>query len=420
MLAEGQAKQTPTEITSPTLPGTMQRSQVEALVAAVAPVLGLDGRRVLVLLRLIQTTRPQDWISSAHEPICAMRQIDLAALLGKTPRALRSDERQFEALGLVRKVVANDGSRGATYGASGEAHRLGLSFAPLIERIPDLLELRELIERDERRLRTARRTASVLRRELRLLLERMAEDVPLCAERVAIEQFAASLPRRYDHLATIEAIEEHSRQVETAVDKALSLVENQRQTSGAPEVHGRPLQETPEEKSGLCNGPAVDTRPARKRAETHSFAAPPAGAANCSENERAASVAPVNENLIARFKLGAVAEAASEEMRFYLDAFRSGPVTLPDLLRAAAMRVPELGISDSAWADALDVMGPEVAAVALLIVDANRAHPTTPVLNPGGLLRSMTARHRRGALNITGSLIGLLARTARTDKGDTL
>lgn len=411
MLAREQARQTPSETMTSTLPGAMQRSQVEALLVAVAPALGLDGRRVYALLRMIQTTRPQDWTSGASDPICAMRQLDLAALLGKTPRALRSDERQFESLGLIRKIVANDGSRGATYDASGEAHRLGLSFAPLIARIPDLIELREIIERDERRLRTARRTASVLRRELRLLLERLSDEVPHCPEREALERFAASLPRRYDHLATIEAVEQHAREVEVAVHNALRLLEKQSQASGVPEVRNRPLQDTTEKKSVICNGPAVDKRTVRKRADATSFAVPPAGAPDRSEHERAGSNGHVNENLIARFKLGAIAVAASADMRFYLDAFRTGPVSIPDLLRAASMRVPELGINDTAWNDALDVMGPEVAAVALLIIDANRAHPTTPVKNPGGLLRSMTARYRRGTLHLAGSLIGLIKRS---------
>ncbi len=83
---------------------------------------------------------------------------------------------------------------------------------------------------------------------------------------------------------------------------------------------------------------------------------------------------------------------------------------MPDFLKAAAMRVPELGINETAWAEALDTLGAETAALAVLVIDANRDHPTTPVRNPGGLLRSMTARHRRGALNIAGSLIGLIER----------
>lgn len=419
MLAKRQATQRPIETTSSTLPGTMQRSQVEALVAAVAPALGLDGRRVYALLRMIQTTRPQDWTSPRHDPVCALRQIDLAGQLGKSPRAVRADERLFEALGLIRKVVGNDGARGSTSGPDGQTLRFGLSFAPLIERVPDLLELRALIERDERRLRSARRVASVMRRELRLLLDRLAAEVGPCPARTEIEGVAAGLPRRFDHLATVEAVEDQSRTVEEAVHKALALLEKQSQTSGAPEPDIRPLQDTTKEKSVTCNGPAVDKRPTRKRADGKSSGSAPDGAEHCSENERAASSEPVNTQLFSRFKPGAIAAALSEEARFYLDAFRASAPTTPDFLKVAAMRVPELGINETAWVDALDTLGAETAALAVLVIDANRDHPTTPVRNPGGLLRSMTARHRQGALNIAGSLIGLLARAARNEEGET-
>lgn len=419
MLAKRQATQKPIETIASTLPGTMQRSQVEALVVAVAPALGLDGRRVYSLLRMIQTTRPQDWTSPRHDPVCALRQIDLAAQLGKSSRAVRADERVFEALGLVRKVVGNDGTRGSTSGPDGQTLRFGLSFAPLIERVPDLLELRDLIERDERRLRNARRVASVMRRELRLLLDRLAAEVGPCPARTEIEAFAAALPRRFDHLATVEAVEDQSRTVEGAVHNALALLEKQSQTSGAPEADVRPLQDTTEEESVVCNGPAVHKWTAPKRADDKSLGSAPEGAKHCLENKRAALTAPVNTQLFARFKPGAIAAALSEEARFYLDAFRAGAPTIPDFLKVAAMRVPELGINETAWVDALDTLGAETAALAVLVIDANRVHPTTPVRNPGGLLRSMTARHHRGGLNIAGSLIGLLARAAKNDEGDT-
>lgn len=87
-----------------------------------------------------------------------------------------------------------------------------------------------------------------------------------------------------------------------------------------------------------------------------------------------------------------------------------------DFILAAIDLTPELGINGSAWKAAVAQMGDITAALCLLVIDANRTHPVTPVLNPGGLLRAMTRRHAKGQLNLYGSLKGLTerARNANT------
>ena len=76
-------------------------------------------------------------------------------------------------------------------------------------------------------------------------------------------------------------------------------------------------------------------------------------------------------------------------------------------IEAAAARIGPLGINISAWAAACDRMGRARAAICVLLLDANRDHPTSPVMNPGGALRGMIKAHNRGKLNVIGSLIGL-------------
>jgi replication initiation protein RepC len=55
-------------------------------------------------------------------------------------------------------------------------------------------------------------------------------------------------------------------------------------------------------------------------------------------------------------------------------------------------------------------MGDHGAALCVLLIDANRNHPTSPVHNPGGALRAMTKRQKNLKLNLVGSLIGLARR----------
>ena len=70
----------------------------------------------------------------------------------------------------------------------------------------------------------------------------------------------------------------------------------------------------------------------------------------------------------------------------------------------------ELGVNVSAWHDACDAMGEPVAFLALMIIDRNRFHPRTPILNPGGALRAFTRKARLGELDLTRSLLGIWER----------
>lgn len=79
-------------------------------------------------------------------------------------------------------------------------------------------------------------------------------------------------------------------------------------------------------------------------------------------------------------------------------------------MASAIQLLPALGISGAAWRDAVDAMGDFRAALCVLVTDANRDHPATPIRKPGGHLRALTRRHRVGQLNLVGSLMGLAER----------
>ena len=105
-------------------------------------------------------------------------------------------------------------------------------------------------------------------------------------------------------------------------------------------------------------------------------------------------------------------ELAGEDMRFCLDLAGRPPERLTplDFVTAAIQLLPHLGISGAAWTEAAEEMGDFRAALCVLITDANRDHPITPIRKPGGHLRALTQRHRAGQLNLVGSLIGLAER----------
>ena len=77
---------------------------------------------------------------------------------------------------------------------------------------------------------------------------------------------------------------------------------------------------------------------------------------------------------------------------------------------AAEQRAPALGVSSQAWSGAVRVMGRDAAALSLMILDVNRAHPSVPVRNVAGALRAMTRRAEAGTLRLHASVYGLLER----------
>ncbi len=123
----------------------------------------------------------------------------------------------------------------------------------------------------------------------------------------------------------------------------------------------------------------------------------------CLENKAGGEGSPVNPELIDKLTPEKVRDLASEDVALYLDAVQDWNDALPFILR-------ELGINISAWLDACEGMGEAIAFLTLIIVDRNRYHPVTPVLNPGGALRACTRKAPTGDLNLTRAILGIWER----------
>ena len=81
--------------------------------------------------------------------------------------------------------------------------------------------------------------------------------------------------------------------------------------------------------------------------------------------------------------------ACGPDFQAYLDLFEPNRARVGSqhIVDAAAELAAALGIDHSAWREACAELGMFDAALAVLILDANRDHPERPVRNPGGALR---------------------------------
>ena len=212
-------------------------------------------------------------------------------------------------------------------------------------------------------------------------------------------------------------VEEAQRLCETldALGAPDALGDRRRDPSPEAEVGDLPHgQENSQEPSSVvCNaggGEASTGGPARDG----SLPRGPHGAERCQDHEDAAARAARKAGFLHMLTAERLCGLASHDMQALVrDSQRDSSILREvHLIDAATRTLPVLGINHDAREKAIEAMGPESATIAVLLLDANRDHPRTPVRNPRGALRAMTLRHRRGTLNLVGSLMGLARRRA--------
>lgn len=390
----------------PTLPGKMQRSQVADCLRELAGTLwGMKSGRLMTLLTMMDQTRPQDWTTGVTEPVCFMQQTQLAQRLGKTERSIRNDEVAFERLGLIEKRTAANGSRS-------RSGQLGIVFSPLIKKIPQLIaKLDELRADRKEKEGLVRRRSHLKRRAQEALGELQLHRKYKHEVEAAMEEYSAwpspeSLRRR-----SLEAVIEHSYDAQSLVDKLLDLLRNCTNTSGQPEPNFRcNIQDTTQEDSLYCNTPSQIRTDLRS--DTNINADAPKGASDCLESKYEA-VREVRKNKFeTRLTPGYLYELCSFDMKMHVDQAKGGRDTIlhHDFINAAYDCGCAMGVNHSAWIEAIKEMGEFSAALCIILIDANRDHPVSPIRSPGGTLRAMTRKYRAGQLNVVGGLIGLAER----------
>lgn len=394
----------------PVLPARVKRYHLEQLLDRIGGSLGLRPARVAALIAMIRATSPDDWSDPTCDPVCYVSQEEMAERLGKTPRAVRKDEESLEGLGLLWRATAANGARRACGGM-----KLGMNFAPLIARYDELAAIdHERTSRIQRRKRLKLECSGARRFycSAAAQLADLSPDHPLLEE---LEARYQALPARYAGL-DVEALEALLQAIADLAKSADAALQMQRQTSGAAEADFlRYIQDTNHTGSETCNASDVDDRTARKRADDIPSAPAPQGAVENNEKKTAWADRGCKPELLESFTPTALYRACSGDFRLYLDAAkgeRRSP-SAHDFYAAASNMRPELGIHHSAWREACETLGDMGAALALLVIDANRYHPVRPIHSPGGSLRAWCRRAQAGQLNLTGSLIGLIERSRR-------
>lgn len=385
----------------PSLPQGFSRRDVIALMADIGRDIGLGPRLTDILTRLIGCTEADAWMDPKKEPIFYGRQESFAQRLGISTRQLRTHEKTLLKHGLIERRTAANGSR---HGSTG----LGLVLTPIIERFTDLLHVREARNARYARMKTLKASRSVRWATFRDELARLsAEDLVSPAVRDMITE-RGSWPRTDTLLSMSEArLFDHIEAATSLCIRLTEWIENHADSSCEPEETFRSFiqEDIQMNHSETCND-NVDERSAGKPAHTKHPVPGPDGPVNCREKELEAETLALQGLFSGRYGLDRAVSLASEDFKIEMQV-RNGERPEYAFVEAANARIAPLGINITAWAAACDRMGRVKAALCVLLLDANRDHPTAPVMNPGGALRGMIKAHNRNKLNLIGSLIGL-------------
>ena len=421
------------------LPDDISKPQAISTTCRALRLLGASERTIAVWRHVADTTERQAWHAGDRAPVNWRRQSDLAREMGIGERQFRRIEAELARLGAIARATADNGYRGRRSGQSaGEPISCGLSVEPALANhaaFAAIVAEAEIAEdsRQEAVLnaRTARRRVGLLIASLRdVEMRHWAKgrlDELDATVRPASPRVAASEELSLWHaelLALEDAVREalaplpapdtaDASEPDTAPSQAagggaavhrhesgpVDEAEIRQEMSGAPDIHDRShIQPTTESRS-ICKVPAPPDD-----SERTSGPGPWRNLDIPAQGDRSWPLAPpLSPSLASRLTERDIRAVASDDVAFWLDAGIGWQDAIAHILR-------ELGVNVSAWHDACDAMGEPVAFLALLVIDRNRFHPRTPILNPGGALRAFTRKARLGELDLTRSLLGIWER----------
>lgn len=391
------------------LPEGMSRDRFGDLMKRVARALPCPiGKPALAsFMIMIRATKPSDWTEGSEtEPCCYMSQTEMAYRADVSPTRIRAHEAELVAAGLIEKRCMGNGARSGF-------RKSGIYFTPTLARIEELLELDAALTAEREQIAQLCGLRSTHKRQLKLCIETLTAQLGDAHKDVEtlIEAYSA-LPRA-DRLASmgIPALSAHVDKIAQVVKDALILCKIPSKTSGQPLDSKRSITKEQNNTPNVPCNENVPKLPVDTSTDINLNTELPNGSKNCKEKKKygAASVQD-KQKLIKYLTPDKLFDIASPDMQLYLEAERDihGDLSFYAFELAAQRRLPELGISPSAWLEASNTMGAHLATLCILTLDANHARSDLAVRNPGGYLRGMTRAHQAGKLNITGSLLGLV------------
>ncbi|WP_395517437.1 plasmid replication protein RepC [Pseudorhizobium flavum] len=337
--------------------------------------------RSLAILHALLSFYPDAELSEEHGLVVfpSNRQLSLRAH-GMADTSLRRHLAALVDAGLILRRDSPNGKRYARKTDQGVIEdAFGFSLAPLLVRAEEFQAAADHVRAESRALKLMRERVTLYRRDIYKIMEAAMEEGAAGDWRVLWSRFRAvveAIPRRAT-VDQLEAIVGDLSEIREDIDRMLEKLTNTENMDGNDVQYGRQHSESKPE-SHYC-----EFEPALEKA----------GEARAEPISQRTSVPKA-------YPLGLVLKACPEIIDYAPDGISSWR----DFMMIVAQVRGFLGISPSAYADALDVMGQETTAIVIACILQRSNH----INSAGGYLRALTDKAKRGDFSVGPMLMAAL------------
>jgi replication initiation protein RepC len=337
------------------------------------------GDRALAILAALFSFYPDDHLSEDNGLVVfpSNRQLALRAH-GMSEVTLRRHLAALVSCGLIIRRDSPNGKRYARKGREGGLEdAFGFSLAPILVRADEFARAAETVRAESKALRHMREHITLLRRDIGKLIETALEEC-IPGDWTSLwrrfRQIVETIPRRAT-IGTLSPIFTSLAAIRNDIDIALEQHLKTQDSNGNESHSGR-------HQSNSNTNANIEFEPA-------------------SETSRG-SVEPAGDmpQLSKSYPLGLVLKACPEIVEYAVDGIHSWR----EFMAVTAQVRGYLGISPSAYTDALEVMGQETTAIVIACI-LGRAHH---INSAGGYLRVLTEKAREGEFSAGPMLMAAL------------
>lgn len=345
-------------------------------------LLGLQDRSLAVLNALL-TFYPMAELNDSTNLVVFPSNAQLSARAnGIAGTTLRKNLAALVEAGILIRKDSPNGKRYARKGQGGSIEdAYGFSLAPLLARAGEFAAMAQQVVAEQRRFRMTKDHLTIARRDVRKLITAgIEEGVPgnwAAAESCFVE-IVGRIARRPTLAGLINSLDEMNRLHEEVVNMVKTHVKSLN-SDGNDIAFGCHIQNSNTES---CN-----------ESESHVEKQEKGGTEIATKRVDATKVQVFPLRMVLRGcpEIGPFGPAGS------ISNWR-------DLMSAAVTVRSMLGVSPSAYEEACEVMGEVAAAIAMACIYERGGHITSP----GGYLRDLTAKAKRGEFSLGPMLMALL------------
>lgn len=358
-------------------------------------LLGATDRALSILHALLTCRRPVELVAGDNLVVFPSNVELIKRANGMSLPTLRRNIAVLMDCGLVIRRDSPNGKRYARRGQGGEVEQAyGFDLTPILARAGEFRQLAESVQAERRALLLVKERLTICRRDVvKMIAAGINEGIPgdWRTFRQRYEAIIARLPRTAPR-SLLDAIADELEDLWLDVQETLeSFVKSQNMNPNESQDETHIQDSNPDFNS-------IDESEHGSR----------------SKNEAGANVAETDNvrTLPKRdLPLGMVLNACPEIATYAL----GGPIrTWRDFIAAAEEVRPHMGVSPSAWQEAVEVMGLENAAVTLAAILERTEH----IRSRGGYLRSLVDRARDGMFSAWPMIMALLnARMSTMENG---